>query len=212
MVYSESLILNYLYVLQMQAGIKRVHYIARWDGSEWQQLADEECQRQCIHSVDQNQCQEQNCELGGPVTALASTGAVLFAAGVFDVAGGRPVRNLARFFGGAWGPVLGGIEGSIIVLKIFSLTPSSSIFENSIQDLECLYVAGDLSRVFTQDGASHVAPNLVRVCPGNDWNWKSGLNVSRANDVDNLTNIKWEAVEGTNGLGPVLALHVADQV
>lgn len=160
-------------------------------------MADEECERQCTQTGDQYVCQDRDCEIGGPVTALASTGATVFVAGVFTVAGGRPVKNLAQFYGGAWKPVLGGVEGSVFDLKTFSLTPPSSVFESAVHDIECLYVAGSLDKVFDEDGTAQASQNLVRVC--------------LEQHVEPGTG-KWEPVEGTHGLGPVLAIHVSDEV
>ena len=160
-------------------------------------MADEECQRQCKQMNGEHICQERNCELGGPVMALASTGASLFAAGVFQVAGGHPVKNLAQYFGGIWKPVLGGVIGSIFDLKVFSLTPPSSYFESGVQDFECLYVAGDLESVINEDGTAQLLQGLARVCLEVDLGPGSG---------------KWEGIVGMEGLGPVLAVHVAGTV
>jgi len=177
-----------------QAGLKRVHNLARWDGFSWQPMADEECQRQCKQINGEYICQDRNCELGGPVTALASTGASVFVAGVFDVAGGHAVKNLAQYFGGMWKRVLGGVAGSVFDLKVFSLAPPSSYFESGVQDFECLYVAGDLESVIDEDGTSQPLQGLARVCLEADSEPGSG---------------KWESIVGTEGLGPVLALHVS---
>ena len=173
-----------------------MHNIARWDGFTWQRMPDEECERTCTHTGDQFVCQDRNCELGGPVTALASTGATVFAAGVFDLAGGRPVRNLAQYFSGTWKPVLGGVVGSVFDLKVFSLNNPPSIYHDSgIQEIECLYVAGDLDRVINQDGISMRVHGLARTCLEAD-----------------VQSSSWEEIVGAENIGPILALHVPHEL
>lgn len=171
-----------------------MHNIARWDGSTWQPLADDECQRRCKHVKDgEYVCQDAKCEVGGPVTALASTGSVVFAAGTFDVAGGRAVKNIAQYFDGKWREVLGGIMGSVFDLKVFSLTPPSSYFQSAVQDAVCLYVAGDLHRAVNGDGTSQQRQGVVRACL----------------EKDTLENSKWEPVAG-DSTGPVFAMLVSE--
>jgi len=177
-----------------QAGTTRVNNIARWDGFTWQALADEQCERQCKHAGGQFRSQDRNCELNGPVTALASTGAVIFAAGVFDSAGGNQVKNLAQYFSGTWKPVLGGVVGSIFDLKVFSLAPQSSLFDSGVKDFECLYVAGDLESVVASDGMVQPLQGIARVCLEPD-----------------SKPIGWEAVMGAD-MGPVLAIHVSHEL
>ena len=174
---------------QTQVGPKLVHNIARWDGSMWQAMTDDECRRQCTYIKGESICEDRNCELGGPVTALASMGATVYAAGMFSSAGGRPARNLARYFLGFWRPVLGGVDGSVFDLKVLSLEslPPFSHFQSGILDVDCLYVAGDLKSVIHEDGTAQKIRGLARVCP------------------DGGT---WSMVHGTENLGPVLALHV----
>jgi len=181
---------------QTQAGTRQVRNIARWDGTAWQPLADDECQRRCKHvEYDHYVCRDLNCELGGPVTALASAGSVIFAAGVFDVAGGRSVKNIAQYFDGMWRPVLGGILGSVFDLKVFSLTPPSSHFESGVQDVQCLYVAGDLDRAINGDGTSQTVQGVVRACI----------------EQTSIENTEWEAMEGDR-TGPVFALLVSPEL
>ena len=179
---------------QTQAGTKRVNNIARWDGFGWQALVDEECERQCKHAAGQFRSPDRNCELNGPVTALASTGAVVFAAGVFDSAGGHSARNLAQYFSGTWKPVLGGVVGSVYDLKVFSLAPQSGLFDSGVKDFECLYVAGDLESVVASDGKMKFLQGLARVCLEPD-----------------SQPIGWEVVNGAE-MGPVFAIHVSHEI
>jgi hypothetical protein len=84
-----------------KAGETFVSNIARWDGNQWQRMADEECSHQCALAKgdDKFVCRERNCELDGIVTALASSGAAVYAAGLFDRAGGRHAPGLAQYYG-----------------------------------------------------------------------------------------------------------------
>jgi len=180
----------------MQAGTRQVRNIARWDGTAWQPLADDECQRRCKHVKDDDYvCQDLNCELEGTVTALASTGSVIFAAGVFDLAGGRSVKNIAQYFDGMWKPVLGGVLGSVFDLQVFSLTPPSSYFESRVQDVQCVYVAGDLNRAINGDGTSQIVQGVVRACM----------------EQTSLESTAWEVMEGDR-TGPVFALLVSPEL
>ena len=69
------------------------------------------------------ECAAVNCELNGAVSALASTGSVLYAGGAFTTAGGRPALSLAQFFGGKWAPVAGGVRGSVYAIRLMALPP-----------------------------------------------------------------------------------------
>ena len=83
-----------------RAGDTLASNIARWDGSQWQRMADEECSHQCTLAKGQDKfvCRERNCELDGVVTALASSGGAVYAAGLFRNAGGRPAPGLAQYY------------------------------------------------------------------------------------------------------------------
>ena len=128
------------------------------------------------------------------MTALASTGSAVFAAGVFDVAGGRPVKNIAQYFDGKWRPVLGGIIGSVFDLKILSLTPPSTYFQSAVQDAVCVYVAGDLNHAVNEDGTSLTKQGIIRAC---------------MEQGSLLENSEWELMVG-EPTGPVFALLVPE--
>jgi hypothetical protein len=85
----------------VKAGETLVNNIARWDGSQWQRMADKDCAKQCelADGPDRFLCQKHNCELDGMVTVLASHGAAVYAAGLFRQAGARPALGLAQYFG-----------------------------------------------------------------------------------------------------------------
>jgi hypothetical protein len=85
----------------VKAGETLVNNIARWDGSQWQRMADKDCAKECelANGPDRFLCQKHNCELDGMVTVLASHGAAVYAAGLFRKAGARPALGLAQYFG-----------------------------------------------------------------------------------------------------------------
>ncbi len=82
------------------AGGFEVNHIARWDGEAWSPLGS---------------------GLGGApgiqVNALAvfddGSGPALYAAGLFSMAGGAPVNNIAKWDGESWGALGDGLTGSI---------------------------------------------------------------------------------------------------
>jgi hypothetical protein len=104
---------------------------------------------------------------------------VLFAAGVFSSAGGRPARGLAQFVGGRWSAVGGGVRGSVFALGLLAMPPAltraeqlaaaaglaaSGGVDDGVRGEPCLYVAGDLSLAVEADGSTVPAANVMRFC------------------------------------------------
>jgi hypothetical protein len=81
------------------AGGVAVNNIARWDGSAWSALAG-----------------PSGAGVGGSVGGLAiyddGTGPALYVGGMFTLAGGVTVNNIARWDGSEWSDVGGGVAGS----------------------------------------------------------------------------------------------------
>jgi len=83
-----------------RAGETLMENIARWDGRQWQRMANKNCARQCdlSNGPDRFMCKEHNCELDGMVTALAANGGSVYAAGQFQLAGAHPAHGIAQYY------------------------------------------------------------------------------------------------------------------
>jgi hypothetical protein len=176
---------------QVVAGTLKVNNVARWDGVTWQRLADEDCEQRCGYAVEQNTCGSQNCEINGPVSALASSGVTLYVAGQFTTAGGKSARNLAQYFSGRWSPVGGGVMGSVYALQFFSFGSLEKRFVPRVRSAPCLYVAGSFAAVSDSAGMLIPVNNTARVC----------LN------AEGTAMEEWQPVEVADSIGPVFALH-----
>ncbi len=111
-------------------------YIARWNGANWTPVGG---------------------GTNGPVQALAvfdddgpgPNGAALYAAGDFGMAGGASANNLARWNGGAWSALSGGVNDVASALGSFDENPG-----NLAPPL--LFVGGDFNLADGQS-ANHIA-------------------------------------------------------
>ena len=83
-----------------RAGETLMENIARWDGRQWQRMANKNCARQCdlSNGPDRFMCKEHNCELDGMVTALAANGGSVYAAGQFQLAGAHPAHGITQYY------------------------------------------------------------------------------------------------------------------
>jgi hypothetical protein len=78
-----------------QVGTQPVSSIARWTGSAWLPLGA---------GLNSN-------NTPGAVYAMAAIGANVYVAGSFNIAGGVPALNIARWDGTTWHPLAGGLTG-----------------------------------------------------------------------------------------------------
>lgn len=118
-----------------EAGSEIVHCVARWDGNAWSDMGGGLGDGLGAYSPDH-------------VAALAVSGQDVYAGGMFQTAGGDTVRNLARWSGGAWYDVGGGVDGPVTSLAIHETD---------------LLVAGSFSH------AGNVAVNGIAKWNGVEW-------------------------------------------
>jgi hypothetical protein len=108
-----------------------VNNIARWDGNQWHALGS---------GVSQ--------EFGGSVVRSISPGSgYVYAAGLFDHAGGTPANNIARWNGSGWSALGSGLEGGFPqypggMWPSINYTPQGYTLFTSGTDL---YVGGDFT-------------------------------------------------------------------
>ena len=177
-----------------------VKNIARWDGNEWQRMADQTCLQQCKLAAGKDQfvCQERNCELDGMVTALASSGSAVYAAGRFTMAGGHPASGIAQYYGGLWHPlppVQGQIFSLLFVHREWAGEKSGSTFSDSIRKQPCLLAAGQfperqtkVMRICIPDmGAPLPGLNYSAPSNGSSSDWRT--NASQASLTNRNTNV-----------------------
>lgn len=108
------------------AGGKKAENIAKWNGTAWSALGNS--------PTSPNQ--------RSMVTALAvSADGVLYAAGWFEQAGGKPANNIARWDGSAWSSLGSGLDRPIISGGL-AIGPDGS-----------LYVAGDFGSAGETDAS-----------------------------------------------------------
>jgi hypothetical protein len=153
-----------------RAGSVDMNSIARWDGTDWSMVGG-------------------GIGIGGggrrpAVTALAvfddGQGPALYAAGILDVAGGPPVRNIAKWDGAAWSALGAGV-GSGVNDRVWSL----AVFDDGTG--AALYAGGEFA-----DAGGSPAANLAR-WDGHSWS-AVGSGVSGA--VQALAVFDDEAVRG----------------
>ena len=122
----------------------------------------------------------------GAVTAMAVMGEVLFAAGDFRNAGGRPAASLARFSFGRWAAMAGsdgvrshGGWGQVHILSILLLEPQRPSSMGQAMQAPCLFVGGDFDRI-----GSRAHPGLTYLC-----------NPAQPTGNDNATTVAdWQTV------------------
>jgi len=119
-----------------------VNCIARWDGRSWSPVAGG-VSRSSYPSVY------------ALVVYDDGTGPALYAAGIFDKAGGVTVNNVAKWDGRAWHPLSGGIPGGVVL--------GLAVFDDGSGP--ALYVAG--GPVAT--GRREVVTNGIAKWDGDDW-------------------------------------------
>jgi hypothetical protein len=86
-----------------EAGSEIVNCVARWDGNAWSDMGGGLRDAHGAYSSDH-------------VAAMAVTGQDLYVGGMFRTAGGDSVRNVARWSGGEWFDVGGGVDGYVTSL------------------------------------------------------------------------------------------------
>ena len=177
------------------AGGVRVENVARWEGVEgtgsggyWAGLVDSDCLR--LHSGV--------CGVDGDVWALAFVGEYLYVGGQFASAGGKPARNVARFFSGVWEGVGKGVHGAVHVL--------TSIRIHGTLAGSCVYVAGEFTQVEDARGAMEVS-GLARWCVGDPG---TVLQVDESIGSGGGITEYWERVQVPEGVVSVRAIAAHD--
>eukprot|EP00293_Proteomonas_sulcata_P021420 CAMPEP_0184297086 /NCGR_PEP_ID=MMETSP1049-20130417/8018_1 /TAXON_ID=77928 /ORGANISM="Proteomonas sulcata, Strain CCMP704" /LENGTH=344 /DNA_ID=CAMNT_0026606639 /DNA_START=9 /DNA_END=1043 /DNA_ORIENTATION=+ len=161
----------------VRAGDQKVNNIARWDGTRWERITDEDCEQMCAQGDGDSHCLERNCEVDGFVSSIVTWNRHIFVAGNFRTAGGHPVTGIAHYFSGRWSGVSGGLEGSVYDLKIHSPLDHQP---------HCIYVAGQIKSVVDKLGAKvPVYSNVAKTC---------------FNDTSIITE-GWEAVDSVDSSG-----------
>jgi hypothetical protein len=142
--------------------------IAKWSGTTWSQLGS---------GVEWSAPWLEE-RLGGVAKSLVGfddgTGPALYVGGLFDFAGGVPVRNIARWSGGSWSTVGAGLEGfggkfdyeAIFALAVFDDGRGAS-----------LYAGGAFAR------SGELALNNIARWDGTAW---SGLGAGIEGEVESL--------------------------
>ncbi len=114
--------------------------VAKWNGSNWSALGS---------------------GISYGVSALAASGADLYAGGSFTTAGGNPASHIARWDGSSWMPLASGLNGAVLALEAGGTN---------------LYAGGDFT-VATNSGGAPVATSHVARWNGSNWSGLgSGLN------------------------------------
>ncbi|MEM9381921.1 MAG: hypothetical protein AAGB93_18340, partial [Planctomycetota bacterium] len=93
----------------LDAGGSLVHRIARWDGAAWSPLGEGIQRIGYAHGT----------YVADLIAFDDGSGPSLFAAGWFNVAGGRRAYNVARWDGAAWHPVGNGTSNGVLALEVF---------------------------------------------------------------------------------------------
>jgi trimeric autotransporter adhesin len=117
----------------MSAGGKTVNGIARWTGTDWLPLGA---------GVHQGALQ-------GQVHALATRGADVYAAGVFDRAGEVSALNIARWDGTQWFPLGTGLGGNAAVVRALVLGADGTLYAGGFFN-----AGGDISTIAKWDGST----------------------------------------------------------
>ena len=177
------------------AGGVRVQNVARWEtvegipgGGYWTGLVDSDCLR----------LSSGVCGVDGDVWALAYVGEYLYVGGQFSAAGGKPARNIARFFSGVWGGLGHGVDGAVHVLTAIRIHDTLAG--------SCVYVAGDFKTVDDKRGAMD-ASGLARWCVGDPG---TVLKVDDSEDLGGGVTEYWEKVALPEGVTSVRALSPHD--
>jgi len=177
------------------AGGVHVQNIARWEGVEgipgggyWTGLVDSDCLR----------LSSGVCGVDGDVWALAYVGEYLYVGGQFSAAGGKPARNIARFFSGVWEGIGRGVDGAVHVLTAIKIQGTLAG--------SCVYVAGDFKEVEDHRGAMKVS-GLVRWCVGDPG---TVLQADESSDLGGGVTEYWEQVALPEGVVSVRALSPHD--
>lgn len=173
------------------AGGVRVQNVARWEsvegipgGGYWTGLVDSDCLR----------LSSGVCGVDGDVWALAYVGEYLYVGGQFATAGGKPARNVARFFSGVWEGIGNGVDGAVHVLTAIRIHDTLAG--------SCVYVAGDFKRAEDKRGAMEVS-GLARWCVGDPG---TVLKVDDSSAVGGGVTEYWEKVALPEGVRSVRAL------
>ncbi len=126
---------------------QNVGYVARWSGTAWSTLGS-----------------GINAGVNGEVKALAvfddGSGPALYVAGAFDLAGGQPASNIARWNGTSWSALGSGISNVVNALEVYDAGSGPA-----------LYAAGGFVT------AGGVAVNRIARWDGFSW-WALGSGIS----------------------------------
>eukprot|EP00961_Rhodomonas_salina_P273505 3695596-Rhodomonas_salina.1 len=88
---------------------------------------------------------------------MATVGEYLYVGGMFDMAGGKPANNVARFYSGVWEPLGGGVDGPVTVMSSMRVFGSVSG--------SCVYIAGEFRKATDLTGDTNTG-GLARWCVG----------------------------------------------
>jgi len=133
----------------LTAGGLTVNAIAKWNGIAWSALGSG------LTGTNPNTAAPVNC-LG---TSTVGGGPALYAGGSFLFAGGQPASRIAKWQGGAWAPLAGGLDSGA-ALGISSFNDGTG---------EALYVGG----TFTAASGTPGTTNLAR-WNGTQWSGLGG--------------------------------------
>jgi hypothetical protein len=175
------------------AGGVHVENVAKWQsvegegavgGGYWVGLVDSDCLR----------LKAGVCGVNGDVWALVFVGEYLYVGGQFSVAGGKPARNVARFFSGMWQSVGKGVDGAVYVLTAIRIQGTLAG--------SCIYHAGDFRKVEDSRGEME-ASGLARWCIGDPG---TVLTVDGSSAQGGGLTEFWETVAVPDGVLSVRAL------
>jgi hypothetical protein len=114
----------------VDGGLVPANAIATWNGTAWQPLGTG------ITYFDGVE------EIPGAVTALKVFGGDLIAAGAFNIAGGTPVRNVARWNGTAWSAMGGGLGDPLDDPGVSYYVSALEVYNGELYATGTLRVAG----------------------------------------------------------------------